>query len=211
MPQANATLSRPAPTGDNLLPASVLIAEDEHLIAIDLARSIKQLEIDVVGPVADGEQTIEAAKAHKPDMALLDICMPKKDGLEAMGVISRQMGIPVVIVSAFSDPAQVESATKAGAFGYLLKPTTTEKLRAALAVAWSRYNEQAQLRDQVQELKTSLADRKVIEMAKGRLMKTLGLDEPDAMSRLRKMARDARRSLADMARAILETEGLRPG
>lgn len=192
-----------------LLPDRVLVADDEHVIATDLADSLGQLGIEVVAVVSDGEQAIEGVKAHKPDMALLDIRMPKLDGLAATGVISREMGCPVVILSAYSAPEQAAAAAKAGAYGYLIKPIGVDELRVSLTVAWSRYNEHQQTRLGLQEMEQKMEDRKVIEIAKGKLMKWQDLEEPEALSRLRKMARDARRPLADMARAVLETESLR--
>jgi two-component system, response regulator PdtaR len=208
MSSSQAPNPKPAGQTPHLLPGSVLVAEDEHLIATDLAHSLGQLGVSTIGPVANGRDAIAAAKAQHPDMALLDIRMPVMDGLEAAGVLGQQMGVPVVIVSAYSDQSLVQAAAKVGAFGYLLKPTTTERLRAALAVAWVRYLDHIGLRDQVHQLKTRLADRRDIEAAKGVIMDRLGISESDALQRLRRKARDTRRSMADLARAILQTQNM---
>lgn len=186
----------------------VLVAEDEHLVAINLMDSLRDLGLEVIGPVTNGKDAVDVAKEQKPDMALLDIRMPVMDGLEAAGIIFRQLEIPVVIVSAFSDSEYMEQGARIGVFGYLLKPVTIDELRVNLAVAWSRFRKHQNLTTQVEELKVALEDRKLIERAKGLLMDKLGLSENDAMRRLQKQARDSRRRLADLARAILETSEL---
>lgn len=186
----------------------ILVAEDEHLVAVDLAQHIKGLGYELIGPVSNGEQAIEIARAEQPDLALLDVRMPGMDGLGAARVIFGQMNIPVVILSAFSDPDYIRASADIGVFGYMLKPVTIDDMRVSLTVAWSRFREQQGLTGRVHELETALEDRKDIERAKGLLMDRLNLSEQDAMRRLRKQARDSRRKLADLARAILETKDL---
>jgi response regulator NasT len=126
------------------LPGRVLVAEDEHLVAVHLMKSLKQLGIEIVGPAANGELAIDVARKEKPDLAILDIRMPQVDGIKAAEVLWNELQIPVVILSAFSDDRYIKAATDAGVFGYLLKPAMIEDLRAALAVAWSRYLEWSQ-------------------------------------------------------------------
>lgn len=191
-----------------LLPRRVLIAEDEHLVAVNLSEHLRSLGVEVIGPASNGQIALELAKKNPPDLALLDIRMPIVDGLAAAGVLFDQMKVPVIMISAFSDPGYVETCAKIGVFGYLLKPVTLDELRVTLAVAWSRYNHQKELRDEVQALKDSLEARKIVERAKGLLMEKLGLSEDQAMKRLQKRARDSRRKLVDLARAVLETSEL---
>lgn len=185
----------------------ILIAEDEHLVAVALAEHLRELDYEVIGPVADGKQVIEAARAQQPQLALIDIRMPEMDGLEAAAALE-QMDIPVVIVSAYADPEYLSRSTQAGVFGYVLKPVTPEDLRVNIAVAWSRFHRQHRLRHKVDDLKTALENRKLIERAKGLIMQRLNLSEPEAMKRLQKQARDSRRNMADLARAIIETDQL---
>lgn len=189
-------------------PTCILVAEDEHLLAANLVQNLQTLGYEVIGPAASGDQAIALAKEHRPHLALLDIRMPKLDGLQAAQVLFCQMGIPVVIVSAYSDPEYLEMGAKIGIFGYLLKPITIDELRVSLSVAWSSYLKHTGLREQVQELRTTLEDRRIIERAKGVLMEKLNLSEDKAMKRLQKQARDSRRKLVDLARAILETQDL---
>jgi AmiR/NasT family two-component response regulator len=190
------------------LPVRVLIAEDEHLVAASLSDHLQHLGITVLGPVANGQEAIDLAKEQRPDMALLDIHMPVMDGLEAATVLFQRMGIPVMIVSAYSDQPYLARGAKIGVFGYLLKPVTRDVLRLNLGVAWSRFLHHQQLQSEVTELKGALEDRKLIERAKGVVMDKLKLSEAEAMKRLQRQARDTRRKLPDVARAILEAEQL---
>ena len=195
-------------TEPSRLPVRVLIAEDEHLAAASLGDQLQQLGVTVIGPVANGQEAIDLAKEQRPDIALLDIHMPVMDGLAAADVLFHRMGVPVMIVSAFSDQPYLSRSAKIGVFGYLLKPVTRDELRVNLAVAWSRFLHHQRLQSEVTELKGALEDRKLIERAKGVLMEKLKLSEADAMRRLQKQARDTRRKLPDVARAILESEQL---
>lgn len=189
-------------------PTRVLVAEDEHLVAMHLVEHLEALGYEVVGPACDGEQVLALAKTDRPDLALVDIRMPGMDGLEAAGVLFPQMGIPVVMVSAFSDPDYVQAGAKVGVFGYLLKPVNADDLRVGIEVAWSRYQSEVGLRDEVTELKTALANRKIIERAKGVLMKKLKIQEDEAMRRLQKQARNSRIKLVDLSQAIINAEEL---
>ncbi|QNN24629.1 response regulator [Planctomycetales bacterium ZRK34] len=185
----------------------MLIAEDEHLVASDLADHLQHLQVQVVGPASTGQAAVELAKAEQPAMALLDIRMADMDGLEVAERLA-QMAIPAVILSAYSDEEYLVRSARAGVFGYLIKPVDEDALRTALAVAWARFNQQHQLQQEVSKLKTALEDRKLVERAKGVIMDKLGLKEAEAMRKLQKQARDSRRTLADMARAILESSDL---
>ncbi len=189
-------------------PRRILVAEDEHLLATNIAHNLVTLGFEVIGPAANGTQAIELAKEHKPDLALLDIRMPGTDGLEAAQVIFCQMGIPVMMLSAFSDADYLNAGTRIGVFGYMLKPVTLDELRVSIAVAWARYIQHTKLRDEVQDLKVTLENRKIIERAKGLIMQKLGLTEDEAMKRLQKQARDSRRKLADLAQSILDATDL---
>ncbi len=186
----------------------ILVAEDEHLIAVDLSNQLHALGFEVIGPAANGNQAIELAKEHQPDLALLDIRMPEMDGLAAAGVLFCQMNVPVVIVSAYSDADYLDIATRVGVFGYMLKPVTRETLRVNIAVAWARYQQHLKLRQRIGELENTLEERKLIEKAKGLLMQKMGITEAEALNRLRRKARDSRRRMADLAQAILEAHDL---
>lgn len=192
-------------------PLTVLIAEDEHLLARDLSHELSELGFRVVGPAANGRLAIELAEKHRPDLALLDLRMPEMDGIETGKVLYEQLNIPVVVLTAHSDDHYVTACQEMGVFGYLLKPADAEELRITIRVAWGRYLEQRELRDEVGALERKLEERKLIERAKGVLMEKLNLSEPEAMKRLQKQARDTRRPMADLARSILDAEQMLGG
>lgn len=192
----------------NQLPSTILIAEDEHLVATDLAASLESLGVDVVAMAPNGQIAVDKAKEFKPDMALMDIRMPEMDGLAAAEIIYNQLEIPVVISSAYTDEDYLSRSNQIGVFGYILKPVTPDDLRVGLTLAWARYKKQEGLTDQIDDLKQALENRKLVEKAKGLIQRRLNIDEPEAMKRLQKQARDSRRPLHDLARAILESDEL---
>jgi response regulator NasT len=189
-------------------PAAILVADDEHLVASGIAANLTELGYQVIGPAANGEEAVRLCNSIVPDLALLDVRMPGMDGLAAAAAIYRDCSVPVVILSAYSDPEYVDRSRQLGVFGYLLKPATQDQLRVAVDVAWSRYREQALQCHEIQELRQRLEDRKIIEQAKWILVKRRGVDEPEAMRMLQRQARSRRRTLHDVARAIVENADL---
>ena len=189
-------------------PRSILVADDEHLVASGLAASLRGLGYTVVGPVADGEEAVETSRVMQPDLALLDIRMPRKDGLAAAEIIFRQLGIPVVIFSAYSDAEYIEAGNRVGVFGYMLKPVTEDQLRVGIAVAWGRFLEHMNQASEIDNLKERLEHRKTIEQAKWIIVKRKGITEPEAMRLLQRQARNNRRTLVDVAKSLLENEEL---
>ncbi len=186
----------------------VLIAEDEHLLAKSLQTDLQEIGYEVVGLASNGQRAIELAHESRPDLAILDLRMPEMDGLEAGKAIYYQLNVPIVIVSAYSDPQDVDTATELGVFGYLLKPVSMDSLRVTICVAWKRFLEKQTLMDEVTLLEKKLEDRKLVERAKGLIMESLGLSESDAMRRLQKQARDSRRPMAELARSLIEAQEL---
>lgn len=189
-------------------PSKLLVADDETLVASGVAVNLRELGYEVVGPASDGDEAIELCRVKQPDMALLDIRMPKKDGLVAADIIFRNMNIPVMIFSAYSDPEYVTSGTRVGVFGYLLKPVTPDQMRVGISVAWGRFLDYMHRNSEIVTLKERLEHRKIIEQAKWIIVKRKGIDEPEAMKLLQKQARSNRRTLVDVARSVLENENL---
>lgn len=187
-----------------VLPRRVLVAEDELLLARMLSELLTSLDIEVIGPASNGRAAIELAKAHQPDLAVLDIRMPEVDGLEAAQVLHRELGLPVVMLTAYSDDTFVQQSCQAGVCGYLLKPITLDELRVGLAMAWRQHQTRRELTEQVGQLEQKLRDRKVIERAKGVMMKREGMDEEMAMRHLQRLARDHRRPMVAVAKEILD-------
>jgi two-component system, response regulator PdtaR len=189
-------------------PKSVLVADDEHLIASGIAAALRELGYAVIGPAANGNEAIELSKARRPDLALLDIRMAETDGLSAAEVIFGEFGVPVIVISAYSNPDYVAIGSRIGVFGYLLKPVTQDQLRVAIPVAWSRYTEFASRGSEIQSLKERLEHRKLIEQAKWIIIKRKSIPESEAMKLLQAQARNSRRPLVDVARAVIESENL---
>ncbi len=189
-------------------PSRILVADDEHLVAAGLAATLRELGFDVVAVARDGADAVEMAQSLRPDLAMLDVRMPRVNGVEAAQTIFRSLGIPVVVLSAISDDEFVSCAATAGVFGYLLKPVSQEQLRVNLAIAWGRFLEHTLQSTEILDLRERLADRRIIEQAKWIIVKTKGIDEPEAQRLLQRLARNNRRTLADVARSIVENEQL---
>jgi response regulator NasT len=159
---------------------------------------------DVVGQAGDGEAAIELTEKEKPDLVVMDVKMPKLDGISAAERIAKQRIAPVVILTAFSQRDLVERARDAGAMAYLTKPFTIEDLMPAIELAVSRFLEIKQLDAEVTDLQDQLKARKLIEKAKGLLMTNLQISEPEAFKWMQKTAMDKRRSMTDVAQLVMD-------
>jgi len=182
----------------------VVIAEDEALIRMDLAEMLAEEGYDVVGQAADGEKAIELAESLRPDLVILDVKMPKLDGIAAAERIAEQRIAPVVILTAFSQRDLVERARDAGAMAYLVKPFTKNDLVPAIEIAVSRFAEINVLEKEISDLAETLATRKAVERAKGILQQDLGLTEPEAFRWIQKTAMDLRLSMRQVAEGVVE-------
>jgi len=187
----------------------VVIAEDEALIRMDLAEMLAEEGYDVVGQAGDGEKAVELAEAEQPDLVILDVKMPRLDGIAAAERIAAQRIAPVVILTAFSQRELVERARDAGAMAYLVKPFTKDDLVPAIEMAVSRFAEISLLEKEVADLSDRLATRKVVDRAKGILQKELGLTEPESFRWIQKTAMDLRLSMRQVADGVVE-HGINP-
>ncbi len=186
----------------------VLIAEDEALIRLDLAEMLVEEGYEVVGEAGDGETAVRLAEELKPDLVILDIKMPIMDGLAAAERIAGARIAPVIILTAFSQRDLVERARAAGAMAYLVKPFQKSDLVPAVEIALSRYSEIAALESEVAGLTDRLEIRKTVERAKGALMTTYGMTEPQAFKWIQRTAMDHRMTMKEVAERILaETAG----
>lgn len=190
----------------------VLIAEDEALIRLDLAEMLAEEGYDVVGEAADGETAVRLAEELRPDLVILDIKMPVMDGLAAAERIAGARIAPVVILTAFSQRDLVERARAAGAMAYLVKPFQKSDLVPAIEIALSRYAELSALEAEVAGLTERLETRKTVERAKGILMTSYGLTEPQAFKWIQRTAMDHRMTMREIAeRIIAEDSGASAG
>lgn len=182
----------------------VVVAEDEALIRLDLVEMLIEAGYAVVGQAGDGEKAIEITEKEKPDLVVMDVKMPKLDGISAAERIANQRLAPVVILTAFSQRDLVERARDAGAMAYLTKPFTIQDLMPAIELAVSRFQEIKQLDAEISDLQDQLKARKLIEKAKGLLMKNLKISEPEAFKWMQKTAMDKRRSMTDVAQLVMD-------
>jgi response regulator NasT len=185
----------------------VLIAEDESLIRLDLRQLLERARLEVCAEARDGEEAVELAREHEPDIAVLDVKMPSLDGIEAARRLTAERPIPIVIISAYSEFALVHRAAEAGVYGYLAKPFREEDVIPALATARARFDELTATREHVVTLEEALAARKAIERAKGLLMAKQGLTEDAAFGRLRKASQVTGRPMRVIADAVVATLG----
>lgn len=183
----------------------VLIAEDEALIRLDLAEMLREEGYQVVGEAADGEQAVELAGQLKPDLVILDVKMPRMDGIEAASKITGERIAPVVILTAFSQRELIARARDAGTMAYLVKPFAKRDLVPAVELAVSRFAELKALEGEVADLADRLETRKVVDRAKGLLMSSQGLTEPEAFRWIQRTAMDRRATMKAVAEAVVES------
>jgi len=184
-------------------PRRVVIAEDEALIRLDLAEMLVDEGYDVVAQAGDGQAAIELAEQHRPDLVVLDVKMPRLDGIAAAQRIAEQRIAPVVILTAFSQRDLVDRARDAGAMAYLVKPFTQTDLVPAIEMAVSRFAELQLLEAEVADLTDRLETRKSVDRAKSVLQKQLSLSEPDAFRWIQKTAMDLRLSMRQVAEGVI--------
>jgi response regulator NasT len=189
--------------GTPTVPRRVVIAEDEALIRMDLAEMLAEEGYQVVGQAGDGERAVELAEQERPDLVVLDVKMPRLDGISAAQRIAEQRIAPVVILTAFSQRDLVERARDAGAMAYLVKPFNKSDLMPAIEMAVSRFTELRQLESEVADLTDRLQTRKVVDRAKGELQRQLGVSEPDAFRWIQKTAMDLRMSMRQVAEGVV--------
>ena len=183
----------------------VLIAEDEALIRLDLAEMLKEEGYEVVGEAGDGQEAVELADSLKPDLVIMDVKMPRRDGIDAASEIASKRIAPIVVLTAFSQRELVERARDAGAMAYLVKPFSATDLVPAIEVAVSRFNELMELEREVATLSERLETRKLVERAKGLLQAKQGMTEPEAFRWIQRAAMDRRTTMKRVAEVVLET------
>src|ERR671937_2925917 len=185
----------------------LLAAEDETIIRLDLRELLERAGFEVCAEARDGEEAVELARSERPDLAVLDVKMPRLDGIEAARRILAERPIPIVMVTAYGQEELVARAVEAGVFGYLVKPFRESDLLPAIRAAKARHAELQALREEAESLAEALATRKVVERAKGLLMERDGLTEQDAFSRLQRASQVSGRPMKVVAEALIATFG----
>ncbi|MFT4186627.1 MAG: response regulator [Micrococcaceae bacterium] len=181
----------------------VVVAEDETLIRLDIVDILKENGFLVVAQTDNGQEAIELAEEHEPDLVLLDIKMPILDGISAAEQISKKRLSAVVLLTAFSQKELVERATEAGAMAYVTKPFTPQDLLPAIEIALSRHEEILSLESEVNDLEEQFETRKIVDRAKFLLTSKMGLTEPEAFRWIQKTSMDKRLSMKEVAQTII--------
>lgn len=183
----------------------VLVAEDDSLIRMDLIEMLREEGYDVVGEAPNGQAAVELTESLGPDLVIMDIKMPIRDGIDAATEIAQKRLAPVVMLTAFSQRDFIEKARDAGAMAYLVKPFTKADLVPAIEVAVSRYQELKMLEREVATVNDRLETRKLVERAKGLLMEKQALSEPEAFKWIQRAAMDRRTTMKAVAQVVVET------
>jgi response regulator NasT len=181
----------------------IALADDDASVRDVLKKMLEHLGHNIVAVAGTGRELLEQAKAVHPELIIADIQMPDMDGLDAVSAIYHERPTPVILVTGYTDREFIERAEKAHVLAYLVKPVKANDLEPAIALATRRFQEFQTLREEAADLKKALADRKVIERAKGLMMKHLNIDEQEAFRRLQKLASSKNQKLVDIAHMIL--------
>jgi len=203
-----ATTPVPAPAAGG---RSVVVAEDETLIRLDIVEMLKENGYRVVGEAGDGEQAVALAEEHRPDLVVMDVKMPVLDGISAAERIVGARIAPVVLLTAFSQRELVERARDAGAMAYVVKPFTAADLLPALEIAVSRHAEIKALEAEVASLGERFETRKLVDRAKGLLQTQYGLTEPEAFRWIQKTSMDKRLTMREVAAAVIDSAATASG
>ena len=187
-------------------PLKVVVVEDEALIRMDVVSTLEEAGFDILGQGADGEEAISLATELTPDLVVMDIKMPKLDGISAAEKIA-ELKIPVVLLTAFSQTDLVSRAAEAGAMAYVTKPFKPADLLPAIQIALARHEELMSLEAEIADLSDRLETRKMMDRAKGLLMTKMKLSEPEAFRWIQKASMDRRLSMAQVAKAVIEQLG----
>jgi response regulator NasT len=183
----------------------IVIADDESIIRMNLKETLVGMGYLVVGEAGDGSSAIHLARELRPDLVVMDIKMPKLDGIQAAKVLTEEQIAPVLLLTAFSDRELVERALEAGIGGYVVKPFRDAELLPAIELCLNRYQEFKELGKEMNDLKDKLETRKLVERAKGVLMDTQGLKEQEAFRKIQQLSMNTRKSMSEIAQAILLT------
>ena len=185
---------------------TVLVAEDESLIRMDIVETLKEFGFDVIAEATDGAEAVALATEKKPDLIVMDIKMPNMDGISAAEKI-QPLRIPIVLLTAFSQRELVERASEAGAMAYVVKPFTPNDLLPAIEIAWSRHQQLVALESEIQDLNERFETRKLVDRAKGLLNEKMNLTEPEAFRWIQKASMDRRLTMHEVAVTIIEQLG----
>lgn len=182
----------------------IVIADDEALICMDLREMLEEAGHEVVGIGSDGVEALNLVKEKKPDLAILDVKMPRLDGIQAARMIAHDNLAPVVLLTAFGDEDMIEKAKKSMVFGYVMKPVEEKNLFPAIQIAVSQYRQKKDMVDRVKNMERELAARKIVDRAKGLLMDYYHITEEDAYRRMQQTSMKRGITIADVAQKVVK-------
>ena len=182
----------------------VVVAEDEALIRLDLVELLEEHGYEIVGQASDGEEAVRLANELEPDLIVMDVKMPKMDGITAADKIAEDRICAVVMLTAFSQRDLIKRAKEAGAMAYVLKPFDASDVIPAIEIAMARFAEIRGVEDEVMDLEERLESRKIVDQAKGILQTSLDLTEPEAFRWIQKTAMDLRKSMREVAQGVID-------
>ena len=182
----------------------IVIADDEALICMDLREMLEEAGHTVVGVSSDGVEALDLVKEKKPDLVILDVKMPRLDGIQAAKMIAHDNAAPVVLLTAFGDEDIIEKAKKSMVFGYVMKPVDERNLFPAIQIAVSQFRQKSEIVDRVKDMEREFAARKIIDRAKGLLMDYYHISEEDAYRRMQQSSMKRGIALADVAQKIVK-------
>lgn len=194
---------------NELVRPSVIVAEDEAIIRLDIVETLKESGFDVIGQAGDGAEAVRLALELKPQLVLMDIKMPGTDGLQAAEIL-KEHKVPVVLLTAFSSPELVERASEAGVYSYVVKPFNPSNLIPALRIALSLHERMSSVENEVDEMNEKLETRKLVDRAKGLLTEKMKLNEPEAFRWIQKASMDRRLSMKQVAQTVIEQLAEKP-
>ena len=182
----------------------VVVAEDEALIRLDLVELLEEHGYEIVGQASDGEEAARLANELEPDLIVMDVKMPKMDGITAADKIAEDRICAVVMLTAFSQRDLIKRAKEAGAMAYVVKPFDASDVIPAIEIAMARFAEIRGVEDEVMDLEERLESRKIVDQAKGILQTSLDLTEPEAFRWIQKTAMDLRKSMREVAQGVID-------
>ena len=182
----------------------VVVAEDEALIRLDLVELLEEHGYEIVGQASDGEEAVRLANELEPDLVVMDVKMPKMDGITAADKIAEDRICAVVMLTAFSQRDLIKRAKEAGAMAYVVKPFDASDVIPAIEIAMARFAEIRGVEDEVMDLEERLESRKIVDQAKGILQASLDLPEPEAFRWIQKTAMDLRKSMREVAQGVID-------
>ncbi len=186
----------------------IVIADDESLHLMSLREQLESMGHRVVGEADDGQAALQLLRDLHPDLAILDIKMPEPDGIQVAEAIMQEQPLPIILLTAYSEGLLAERAADAHVAAYLMKPVLSQDLMPAMALATSRFNEFQTLNRQVHDLRDALETRKLVERAKGILMRRLNLSEEEAFRRMQRRSQNENKKMSEIANAIITADGM---